>query len=92
MTRLAILTPIVVARVVSEDVTGVSACMSPVHKDVHGGRGRAPTFVRPAEERFTWEDVVAGVRVAGEGVDGHGQQGAREDGGEKEGGAELEEA
>ena len=27
-------------------------------------------FVRPAEERFTWEDVIAGVRVAGEGGGG----------------------
>lgn len=29
-------------------------------------------FVRAAEERFTWEEVIAGVRVGGDGVGGVG--------------------
>ncbi|KAH9855275.1 hypothetical protein C2E23DRAFT_613820 [Lenzites betulinus] len=51
-----------------EDEPSISVCPSPAHC----GQTRTPVFVRPAEERFTWEEVVAGVRVGGEGVGGVG--------------------
>ncbi|KAI0628210.1 hypothetical protein C8Q77DRAFT_1162376 [Trametes polyzona] len=51
-----------------EDEPGLSICLSPRHH----GELRVPVFVRPAEERFTWEEVVAGVRVGGEGFGGSG--------------------
>ncbi|KAI0819580.1 hypothetical protein BC628DRAFT_1423632 [Trametes gibbosa] len=51
-----------------EDEPSISICPSPAHH----GQARTPVFVRPAEERFTWEEVVAGVRVGAEGVGGAG--------------------
>ncbi|KAM5544423.1 hypothetical protein V8D89_002083 [Ganoderma adspersum] len=45
-----------------EEITGVSVCPSPVH---YGEP--APVYVKHAEERWTWEDVVAGVHVGAEG-------------------------
>ncbi|KAI1784765.1 hypothetical protein LXA43DRAFT_901051 [Ganoderma leucocontextum] len=47
-------------RVVEEEMTGVSKCPSPVHRAGNG------VFVRHAEERWTWEEVVAGVHVGAE--------------------------
>ncbi|TBU30082.1 hypothetical protein BD311DRAFT_777066 [Dichomitus squalens] len=56
------------------EVTGVSLCPSPVHRAEEGSwkRGRVPVYVRHAEERWTWEDVVAGVRVGVEAGAGGG--------------------
>ncbi|CDO68169.1 hypothetical protein BN946_scf184938.g21 [Trametes cinnabarina] len=51
-----------------EDPAAISTCPSPSHR----GQGRVAIFVRPAEERFTWEEVIAGVRVGAEGVGGVG--------------------
>ncbi|PIL25484.1 hypothetical protein GSI_13374 [Ganoderma sinense ZZ0214-1] len=58
-----------------EDVTGVSECPSPAHRASHGVRERAPVYVyvRHAEERWTWEEVVAGVRVGAEDSAGGGR-------------------
>lgn len=72
--------------VADEEITGTSTCPSPRHRHrraTHAEEpdgsglwswrdGRAPVFVRHAEERFTWEDSIAGVRVAGEGPGGAG--------------------
>ena len=57
-----------------EEITGSSVCPSPDHRDEGGSwlGDREPVFVRPAEERFTWEDVIADVRVGGEGIGGAG--------------------
>ncbi|KAI9063833.1 hypothetical protein FKP32DRAFT_1626900 [Trametes sanguinea] len=51
-----------------DDPPAISTCPSPVHH----GQARTPVFVQHAEERFTWEEVVAGVRVGSEGVGGVG--------------------
>ncbi|OJT12912.1 hypothetical protein TRAPUB_10543 [Trametes pubescens] len=51
-----------------EDEHAISVCPSPAHV----GQTRTPVFVRAAEERFTWEEVIAGVRVGGDGVGGVG--------------------
>ncbi|KAH9926331.1 uncharacterized protein BXZ73DRAFT_49550 [Epithele typhae] len=57
----------------SEDTTGSGVCPSPRHRDGDLWLdGREPVFVHPSEERFTWEDMVAGVSVGGEGVVGAG--------------------
>ncbi|KAI0351872.1 hypothetical protein OH77DRAFT_1429165 [Trametes cingulata] len=50
------------------DPPALSVCPSPAHQ----GQARVPVFVQPAEERWTWEEVVAGVRVGAEGVGGVG--------------------
>ncbi|KAI0666877.1 hypothetical protein C8Q78DRAFT_983630 [Trametes maxima] len=50
------------------DPPTISVCPSPAHH----GEPRVPVFVHPAEERFTWENVIAGVRVGADGVDGVG--------------------
>ncbi|KAI0644292.1 hypothetical protein C8Q79DRAFT_1002184 [Trametes meyenii] len=50
------------------DPPTISVCPSPAHH----GQSRMPVFVRPAEERFTWEDIVAGVQVGADGIDGVG--------------------
>nr|VWO96433.1 Adenylate cyclase [Ganoderma boninense] len=52
-----------------EDVTGVSECPSHAHAHTHHG-ARGAVYVRHAEERWTWEEVVAGVHVGAEGTDG----------------------
>ena len=61
-----------------EDACGVSACPSPFHSHPRGGGGGGPAppsvYVRHAEERWTWEEVVAGVRVGAEGVHGDGDR------------------
>ena len=54
-----------------EEITGISSCPSPAL--AHGARGRV--FVRHAEERWTWEEVVAGVQVGTEGDNGGGGRG-----------------
>ncbi|KAI1784768.1 hypothetical protein LXA43DRAFT_192079 [Ganoderma leucocontextum] len=56
------------ARVMEEEVTGVSECPSPVHRAEDGSwaGGRVSLYVRYAEERWTWEEVVAGVHVGAE--------------------------
>jgi hypothetical protein len=41
------------------EITGISVCPSPQHD------GDRQVFVRHAEERYTWERVVAGVSVGG---------------------------
>ncbi|KAI0742063.1 hypothetical protein C8Q80DRAFT_174090 [Daedaleopsis nitida] len=52
-----------------DEITGVSTCPSPRHRTastdgVEAWRdGRVPVFVRHAEERYTWEEEIAGVRV-----------------------------
>ncbi|KAJ8454799.1 hypothetical protein ONZ51_g12819 [Trametes cubensis] len=46
------------------DPPAISICPSPLHQ----GQTRVPVFVQPAEERWTWEEVIAGVRVGAEGV------------------------
>ncbi|KAL1942971.1 hypothetical protein VTO73DRAFT_4642 [Trametes versicolor] len=56
------------ARRHDEDEHAISVCPSPAHI----GQTHAPVFVRAAEERFTWEEDIAGVRVGGDGVGGVG--------------------
>ncbi|KAI8974593.1 hypothetical protein BD414DRAFT_498146 [Trametes punicea] len=51
-----------------QDPPAISVCPSPVHRE----QTRVPVFVQPAEERWTWEEVIAGVRVGAEGVGGVG--------------------
>ena len=41
-----------------DDITGISVCPSPHHHN-------KSVFVKHAEERFTWEESVAGVNVGG---------------------------
>ncbi|KAI0365173.1 hypothetical protein BV20DRAFT_1004514 [Pilatotrama ljubarskyi] len=50
------------------DPPALSVCPSPLHH----GQFRVPVFVQPAEERWTWEEEIAGVRVGAEGVGGVG--------------------
>ncbi|OCH84698.1 hypothetical protein OBBRIDRAFT_839510 [Obba rivulosa] len=52
-----------------DSLAGISVCPSPSH---HAEGERVPVFVRHAEERFTWERVVAGRDVGAEGVAGAG--------------------
>jgi hypothetical protein len=46
-------------------VTGTGHCPSPRHCDHNGGRLKSGVFVRHAEERYTWEPIIAGFRVGG---------------------------
>ena len=57
-----------------EPITGISVCPSPRHRAADGSwlDGRVPVFVRHAEERWTWQEEIAGVRVGAEGVGGVG--------------------
>ena len=57
-----------------EELTGISICPSPRHRNPDGSwrGGRVPVYVHHAEERWTWEEVVAGVRVGADGVAGFG--------------------
>lgn len=51
----------------------IGVCPSPLHRTAQGEwvGGRVPVFVQHAEERFTWERVVAGVDIgSADGVDG----------------------
>jgi hypothetical protein len=43
--------------VVADGVTGIGVCPSPYH--------RKSVYVRHAEERYTWEETVAGVNIGG---------------------------
>ncbi|KAI0709632.1 hypothetical protein C8T65DRAFT_727341 [Cerioporus squamosus] len=54
-----------------DEITGISVCPSPRHRAADGRswlEGRVPVFVRHAEERWTWQAEIAGVRVGAEGV------------------------
>ncbi|RDX47172.1 hypothetical protein OH76DRAFT_1354879 [Lentinus brumalis] len=57
-----------------DEITGVSVCPSLRHRAADGSwlDGRVPVFVRHAEERWTWQAEIAGVRVGAEGVGGVG--------------------
>ncbi|KAI0763830.1 hypothetical protein BD413DRAFT_616152 [Trametes elegans] len=57
-----------VGRDTDEDPPAISVCRSPAHR----GEARVPVFVHHAEERFTWEKVIAGVRISAEGGGGVG--------------------
>ncbi|KAH9889032.1 hypothetical protein C8Q73DRAFT_737849 [Cubamyces lactineus] len=48
----------------NDDPPAISICPSPSHQ----GQARVPVFVQHAEERWTWEEVIAGIRVGAEGV------------------------
>ncbi|KAF9499657.1 hypothetical protein BDN71DRAFT_1441820 [Pleurotus eryngii] len=45
-------------------ITGVGTCPSPHHLSP-GSRSTPSLFIHHAEERFTWEDTVAGILVGG---------------------------
>jgi hypothetical protein len=46
-------------------VTGIGYCPSLRHHDRNGGQFNSGVFVRHAEERISWEPVIAGVSVGG---------------------------
>ena len=46
-------------------VTGIGHCPSHKHHDHDGGRFNSGVFVHHAEERYTWEPIIAGIRVGG---------------------------
>ena len=46
-------------------VTGIGHCPSPRHCGREGGQFNSGLFVRHAEERYTWEPIIAGIRVGG---------------------------
>jgi hypothetical protein len=47
------------------NVTGIGHCPSPRHSVRCRGQFGPGVFVRHAEERYTWESVIAGIRVGG---------------------------
>jgi len=47
------------------NVTGVGHCPSPRHRIPRRAQFGSDVFVRHAEERYTWEPVIAGIRVGG---------------------------
>jgi len=49
--------------------SGFSVCPSPIHRTADDAwvDGRVPVFVQHAEERFTWEQVIAGLDVGSQG-------------------------
>ncbi|RPD58859.1 hypothetical protein L226DRAFT_555043 [Lentinus tigrinus ALCF2SS1-7] len=56
------------------EITGISVCPSPRHRADDGSwlDRRVPVFVHHAEERWTWQEEIAGVRVGPGGVGGVG--------------------
>ncbi|TDL23739.1 hypothetical protein BD410DRAFT_897349 [Rickenella mellea] len=57
--------------ITSADSPGLSTCPSTSHTLLtEGERWLKPVFVKHAEERFTWEATVAGIKIAGQGGQG----------------------
>jgi hypothetical protein len=46
-------------------VTGIGHCPSPRHRDPDRGQFNSGVFVRHAEERISWEPIIAGISVGG---------------------------